>query len=322
MTRPPSITDVAGLSVGHVTHPVEATGCTVVLGPPPGLRAAGYVRGRAAGTREIDALSPGHLVPRIDAVLLSGGSAFGLGAADGVMRWLLEQGRGFAVGVHVVPIVPTAVVFDLAPLGRPDRWPSPEDGYNACAAASTDVSEGAVGAGTGTTVGKVLGAAGAMKGGVGTWSERRGDLIVGALVVVNAFGDVRDAQGAIIAGARHDSWFLDARRYLAGGGAPFGSLAQRGANTTLVVVATNADLTRSQLDAVARMAGDALAQRITPVGTQFDGDVVFAISTGNGPADRATAVEMLAQDAVATAIERSVRAARGSPSIPGLADGR
>lgn len=284
------------------------------------MRASAYVRGRATGTRELDVLSERHLVPQVNAILLTGGSAFGLGAADGVMRWLAERRRGFNVGVNVVPIVPAAVVFDLAPLGLPDRWPTPDDAYRACDAASRVVAEGSVGAGTGATVGKVLGPQGAMKGGLGTWAVRHGDLVVGALAVVNAFGDVRGADGSILAGARGDRGFADTRAYLARGGAPGGSFARPGANTTLVVVATNAKLERGQLAALAQMSADALGQRITPVGTMFDGDIVFAVSVGDHRAATVTAVEMLAQDATATAIERAVKTAKGTKEVPGLAD--
>ena len=306
--------------VGHASDLAAWTGCTVVLAPPGGMRAAAYVRGRATGTREVDALNPQHVVPRIDAILLTGGSAFGLGAADGVMAWLAERARGFSVGVAVVPIVPAAVVFDLAPLGRADRWPLPADGYAACEAAGRDVAEGSVGAGTGSTVGKTLGPAGAMKGGLGTWSTGHDEVVVGALAVVNALGDVRDDRGEIIAGARREGGFVDARRHLARGGVPGGSFARAGANTTLVVVGTNADLSRGALAELGRMAADALSQRITPVGTQYDGDVVFAVSTATVPVDSTLPIEVLAQDATAMAIERAVRLARGTKEIPGLAD--
>jgi L-aminopeptidase/D-esterase-like protein len=313
---------VPNVLVGHHSDDEAGTGCTVVLGPPEGMRASAWIRGRATGTRELDALSPRHLVPRIDAILLTGGSAYGLGAADGVMRWLREHDRGFRVGSAVVPIVPAAVIFDLGLTGRSDRWPGPNDAYAACAAAGTEMAEGSVGAGTGATVGKVLGLAAAMKGGLGTWSVRRGALVVGALAVVNPFGDVRDGAGRIIAGARMgDGSFADARAVLADGRAPRGAEAQKGANTTLVVVATNADLEQIQLVEVAAMAGDGLAQRISPAGTQFDGDMVFAISAGSLRDVSPTAVEILAQDATATAIERAVRLAKGTAEVPGLADG-
>jgi L-aminopeptidase/D-esterase-like protein len=319
-SAPSALTAVPGLLVGHVTDEDAATGCTVVLAPEGGMRAAAYVRGRATGTRELDALAPHHLVPSINAILLTGGSAFGLGAADGVMRWLAERGRGFPVGVAVVPIVPAAVIFDLAPLGRPDRWPSAADGYAACAAAGAAVAEGSVGAGTGATVGKVRGAERAMKGGVGTWAERAGDVVVGALAVVNALGDVRDAGGTIIAGARAERGFVDAAAYLAAGGLPGGRFATAGANTTLVVVATNVHVERTALVEVARAAADALAQRITPVGTALDGDVVFAASAGEAAAASPAMIELLAQRAAATAIERAVRLAQGTNAVPGLAD--
>ena len=316
----PSLTSVPGLAVGHYSDPDAQTGLTVVLGPPEGMRAAAYVRGRATGTRELDALSPEHLVPAIHAILLTGGSAYGLGAADGVMRWLAEHGRGFNVGVGVVPIVPAAVIFDLAPLGRADRWPTAEHAYAACEQAGSEPEEGSVGAGTGATVGKVLGAGGAMKGGVGLWAAWSGEVVVGALAVVNAFGDVRDAAGRIIAGARGPSGFVDAARYLAAGGAPGGSFARAGANTTLVVVGTNAHLDRLQLRAVARAAADAMARHITPVGTAFDGDVVFAVSAGDQPVASPLIIELLGQQAVGGAIERAVRLAKGTREVPGLAD--
>jgi len=313
-----ALTDVPGLAVGHWTDPAAGTGCTVVLGPPDGMRAGACVRGRATGTREFDVLSPRHLVPAIHAILLTGGSAFGLGAADGVMRWLRERGRGFPVGVGVVPIVPAAVVFDLGPIGASDRWPGPDDGYAACDAAGPTVGEGSVGAGTGATVGKALGLEHAMKGGVGSWSVRAGDLVVGALAVVNAFGDVRDADGRIVAGARNAAGFADARARLVAGAQPF----RRWGNTTLAVIGTNAALERPQLAEVARAAADALSWRVRPVGTQVDGDVVFAVSTGGGAGADALRVELMAQDALVVAIERSVRLARGRDGIPGLADGR
>src|SRR3989441_8259620 len=194
---------VAGITVGHWTDARTATGCTVVLAPPGGMRAGVAIRGRATGTRELDALHPRHLVGHVDALLLTGGSAYGLGAADGVMRWLKQRGRGLPIGpAGVVPIVPTAVIFDfdLAPHGRADRWPGPDDAYRACEAAGTEIAEGSVGAGTGATVGKALGPRRAMKGGVGTWAERGGAVVVGALVVVNAVGNVVDAAGRGVAG--------------------------------------------------------------------------------------------------------------------------
>src|SRR5216117_766146 len=205
MTPVSNLAAVSGITVGHWTDAVRATGCTVVLAPAGGMRAACAVRGRATGTRELDALHPRHVVDRIDAVLLTGGSAFGLGAADGVMRWLKERGRGLPVGsAGIVPIVPTAVIFDfdLAPGGKADRWPTADDAYRAYTAASADVVEGSVGAGTGATVGKALGPRAAMKGGVGSWAASGGDIVVGALVVLNAVGNILDGAGAVLAGAR------------------------------------------------------------------------------------------------------------------------
>jgi L-aminopeptidase/D-esterase-like protein len=317
---PSSITLVRGLSVGHWTDLPRATGCTVVLAPEGGIRAACAVRGRATGTRELDALNPRHLVDRVDAILLTGGSAYGLGAADGVMRWLKERGRGWPVGpAGVVPIVPTAAIFDfdLAPGGKADRWPTADDAYRACAAASTHVAEGSVGAGTGATVGKALGPRAAMKGGVGTWAVTGGDIVVGALVVLNAVGNILDGAGGVLAGARGpDGTYVDALAHFGRGGVPFA-----GRNTTLAVVATNAALDRTALESLAHAAGDALARRIVPYGTTFDGDVVFALSTvATAPATPLQA-EALAALAVPVAAERAVRLARGLGHVPGLADG-
>jgi L-aminopeptidase/D-esterase-like protein len=310
-----SITDVDGLTVGHWTDAAGVTGCTVVLCPPGGARASAALRGRATGTRELDPLDPRHLVGHIDAILLTGGSAFGLGAADGVMSWLASRGRGFPVrdGI-VVPIVPTAVIFDLGWSGGRPQWPSPANASAACDAATTAVMEGSVGAGTGATVGKALGMAGAMKSGLGTASASGGDVVVGALTVVNAVGDVRDGTGAILAGARDAAGkFADAVRYFAAGQAPFGAPPPAAGNTTLTVVATNAALDKIGLQGLARAANDALARRISPFGTQFDGDVTFAISTAQVPAATPVQVESLVALAVPEAVERAVRLAGGRP---------
>lgn len=311
MTKRTSLTIVPGLTVGHHTIPDHGTGCTVVLGPPAGFRAAVALRGRATGTREIDALSPRHLVERIDAILFAGGSAYGLGAADGVMRWLRERGRGLPVGpLGTIPIVPTAVIFDLGNAGKPVGWPGPDDGYRACEAAGEEFAEGAIGAGTGATVGKAAGIDKMMPAGVGTWAARAEGVVVGVLVVANAVGDVRDAGGEIIAGARGpDGRFIDSLRYLANGGAPFGDPERLTRNTTLAVIATNAVLDRVQLEALAQAGSDALARRITPYGTLYDGDVVFAVSTAAVPAASTLQVEALAGLAVPMALERTVRRA-------------
>jgi L-aminopeptidase/D-esterase-like protein len=315
-----NLTAVAGLRVGHWTHPSRATGCTVVLAPPGGMRAAAAVRGRATGTRELDAMDPRHVVGHVDAILLTGGSAYGLGAADGVMRWLRERGRGFPVRPgEVVPIVPTAVIFDLGANGGESVWPGPDGAASACDAAGTTFEEGAVGAGTGATVGKLSGMQHAMKGGLGSWAVQGGEVLVGALVVVNAVGDVRDAQGAILAGARDGRGaFLDTQRALAAGEVPFGGGPPSPQNTTLAVVATNARLDKLALQSLAQAASDALARRITPYGTLFDGDVVFAASTAAVSPASPLQAEALVAEAVPEALERAVRLARGTSLVPGL----
>lgn len=302
-----SLTSVPGIRVGHAEVPGGHSGCTVVLGP---FRGGVDIRGMATGTRELDALSPRHLVPRLDAVLLTGGSAFGLGAADGVMAWLEERGVGFETGVAPVPIVPTAVVFDLADgVSRP----GPEEGREACrAAADRPVAEGRVGAGAGALVGKIGGRNGASPGGLGSAATELGDYTVGALVVVNALGDVLDRSGRIIAGARDgDGMFLDTSRLLRARGA-LGEFADAGpaTNTTLAVVATDAPLSAVDLERVARMAATGMARRISPVNTPFDGDVVFALSTADdGEASspgQIMAVGTVARDLVEEGIERAV----------------
>jgi L-aminopeptidase/D-esterase-like protein len=306
-----------GLCVGHYTDSAGATGVTVVRGDRP-FRAAAAVLGRATGTRELDALSPHHLVDRVDAIVLSGGSAYGLGSADGVMKWMEERGRGFDVRVGVVPIVPTAVIFDLGPFGKPSARPTARMAYEACDVAASKFEEGCVGAGTGATVGKAAGIERAMKGGLGAHLERSGALVVGALAVVNALGDVRNAAGRIIAGARAVGGFADATSLIAQGigGNPRGAAG----NTTLCVVATNAALSRLELAQVARASEAALSRRITPVGTSYDGDVIFAIGAMEGATAPVMQIEALAVRALETAIERAVKLAKGREGIPGLAD--
>jgi L-aminopeptidase/D-esterase-like protein len=306
----PASFGACGLVVGHATDVEGGTGCTVVRGASGAFRCGVHVVGRATGTRELALLEPGQLVDRVDAILLAGGSAYGLDAAAGVMRWMEERGRGFAVGAGVVPIVPAAVLFDLAPLGRFDARPTPAMGYEACEAAVAEPQEGSVGAGTGATVGKLAGAERSMKGGLGIGVAEAGEVIVRALAVVNALGDVRDAAGRIVAGARDaGGGFLDSAEQVARGDeerARFDALAGR--STTLCVVATNAALDRVQLAALARAASAALYRRITPVATMFDGDVVFATAPVNGGVAAAPAqVEALAVRALETAIERGVR---------------
>lgn len=322
-----------GVAVGHATDSDGATGLTVLRGVTEPLRAGVAVVGNATGSRELLAASPDHLVDgRIDAIMFTGGSAYGLDAAAGVMRWMEERGRGFPVGPGVVPIVPAAVVFDLAPLGRFDARPTAEMAYAATESArSSGIAEGSVGAGTGTTVGKIAGPGLAMKGGVGLAVE--GDPASGlaafALAVVNAFGDVRDATGEIIAGARQTNGrggFLDTSAVLWGGrasnaaAASFDALARR--NTTLAVVGVNRMMSSNELSALARAATAALFRRITPCGTAFDGDMVFAIGPITGDrSDAPPAVAgVMAVVALERALERAVVLAKGREGIPGIAD--
>ena len=299
---PTNLAAVPGITVGHTTIEAHGTGCTVVLGPETGLRAAVCMRGRATGTRELDVMDPRHLVERIDAILFTGGSALGLGAADGVMRWLRERGRGLAVGDKgTIPIVPSAVIFDLGNAGKPLGWPSPDDAYRACDNATRDFAEGRVGVGRGATCGKAAGLEKMVPAGLGSWAARFGDVIVSALVIVNAVGDVRDARGEIIGGS------VDSVRYLAEGGAPLGDPERLNRNTTLAVIATNADLGRVELQALAQSGSDALARRITPYGTLFDGDVIFAVSTSTTKPKSPLQVEAIAALVVPEAVERAVR---------------
>lgn len=311
-----------GLAVGHATDERGATGLTVLRAVDGMLRGGVHVLGRATGTRELEALSPTALAGRVDAVLLTGGSAYGLDAAAGVMRWMEERRRGFDVGAGVVPIVPAAVLFDLAPLGDFRARPTPEMAYKACdAARTTGIAEGSIGAGTGATVGKAAGRAQMMKGGVGCASATQDDAVVCALAVVNSLGDVRGADGRILAGARGDDGeFLDSAKLLSQRStAPqFGAATPR--HTTLCVVATNMSLERSELAQLARAAGAALFKRITPVGTSFDGDIVFALCQPDGPRGVLMPLELLATDALEKAIERGVRLAVGREGVPGLAD--
>jgi L-aminopeptidase/D-esterase-like protein len=310
-----------GLAVGHATDERGITGLTVIRGVDGPLRGGVSIFGRATGTRELDALSPTAQAGRVDAILLTGGSAYGLDAAAGVMRWMEERGRGFDVGVGVVPIVPAAVIFDLG-IGDAKARPTADMAYDACAHANTrDIMEGSVGAGTGATVGKGAGRANAMKGGFGCALRTSGDVVVCAAAVVNALGDVRSADGKIVAGARGSGGeFLDSAQHLMARPAAFGRVTPQ--NTTLCVVATNASLDRSELSQLSRAAGAALFKRVTPAGTSYDGDTVFALCQPDGVRGSLMAIEMLATAALEDAIERGVRAAAGRGGVPGLADGR
>ena len=300
------ITRVPGIRVGHATDPVGLTGCTVVL-CPPGTIGSGEVRGGAPGTRETDLLRPGMLVEEVHAVLLTGGSAFGLSAADGVMRFLEERGIGFDADVAKVPIVPAAVLFDLG-VGDPNVRPIPSAGYAACHSASEDVVEGSVGAGTGATVAKIRGLSHAMKGGVGTASVEEDGLIVGALFAVNALGEIVDDDGDVLVGARGGDDDADAEPPEP----PVG-------NTTIGVVATNARLSKERAHLLAIAAHDGLARAIRPSHTIWDGDTVFTLATGEVEASQAR-VEELAERVVAEAIRRGAQLAEGIPGIPGAGD--
>lgn len=319
-----------GIAVGHATDDAGATGLTVVRGLNGPMRAGVAVFGRATGSRELPTAMADHLVEgRVDAILLTGGSAYGLDAAAGVMRWMEERGQGFAVGGGVVPIVPAAVLFDLAPLGRFDARPTVRMAYDATAhASSRDVGEGSVGAGTGATVGKILGATAAMKGGIGCAIEAPPDAEarVGAVVAVNALGDVRDAGGKIIAGARSaHGGFADTERVLRESSSLRADAASGAAalqNTTIAIVASSVPLSAVELTQLARASGAALFRRITPAGTAVDGDIVFAISPLGGARTALPlgVVEALATSALGNAIERAVLMAKGRDGIPGLAD--
>lgn len=310
-----------GLAVGHATDERGVTGLTVLRGVDGPMRGAACVFGRATGTRELEALSPTHQAGRVDAILLTGGSAYGLDAAAGVMRWMEERGRGFDVGVGVVPIVPAAVIFDLA-LGDARARPTPDMAYAACDACNTrDIAEGSIGAGTGATVGKGAGRVNAMKGGIGCAVRTSGDAVVCAAAVVNALGDVRGADGRILAGARNPRGeFLDSAKLMSQlpGTPAFGSVTPQ--HTTLCVVATNVSLERGELEQLARAAGAALFKRITPAGTSFDGDIVFAVCQPDGPRGALLPIELIATAALEDAIERGVLTAAGRAGAVGLAD--
>ncbi len=322
-----SLVDVAGLEVGNAQDEAGLTGCTVVLcrrGAVGGVD----VRGSAPGTRETDLLDPINRVQRVHAVLLAGGSAFGLDAAGGVMRYLEERKIGFRVGSVRVPIVPAAILFDLGFGGSKVR-PDAAMGYAACVQASRSrFAEGNVGAGTGASVGKLFGPALAMKSGLGTASLKAAGVTVGALDAVNSFGDVIDpANGAIVAGLRSGrvgplrvgggDYFADTLELMkTTAGRGILALASR-ANTLIGVVATDAALTKSEATKVAQMAQDGVARAVRPAHTMFDGDTLFALSTGRKAGD-VTLIGALAAEVVVSAILRAVRFAASAGGLPGL----
>jgi L-aminopeptidase/D-esterase-like protein len=327
MNRHHAITDVPGMKVGHASDFTALTGCTVIL-CEEGAIGAVDIRGTAAGTRQMDPLTHLHLVDKIQAVLLAGGSAFGLDAAGGVMAYLEERGKGFDVGETKIPHVPTAVIFDFG-IGdfrvRPDR----DMGYQACLNASRKVAEGSIGVGTGATVGKLFGMERAMKGGVGTSSiHGPKGIVVGALVVVNAFGDVLDpGSHRILAGARisrKSPRLAGSSKWIKRGVArkQFGAVTPLDSNafhTTLGVVATNAAFTKKELHQVARIAHSGLTKVISPVHTTFDGDLIITLSYGRRKADVNT-VGLLGETVLIESVKRAVTRARGLGNLPAYQD--
>ncbi len=311
------ITDVEGITIGHVTDLEHLTGCTAVV-CPDGAVAGVAVMGGAPGTRETDLLKPENLVDCVHAVLLCGGSVFGLAAADGAVRYLEARGAGFPTPHARVPIVPAAVIYDLG-VGSPSVRPDAAMGEAACLAARPGpVEEGCVGAGTGATVGKLFGMRGAMKSGVGTWSVGIvGGATVGALLVTNAFGDVVDVHtGKILAGSRDPvrGGFVGTAEHLRTHGLDAGFPT----NTTLGVVATDARLTKAQATRLAILAHAGLARAVSPSHTSVDGDTIFVLSTGHTTPDW-LALQAAVQEAVPEAIVRSVQMARTLGGVPGLA---
>ena len=313
MTRLDTIVDVPGIKVGHAQDKDALTGCTVIL-CGSGAVAGVDVRGSAPGTRETDLLDPVNLVNQVHAICLSGGSAYGLDAASGVMRYLEEQGSGLFVGVGIVPIVPAAVLFDLA-IGSSSIRPDASMGYKAAQNASCEpVAIGNVGAGCGATVGKLAGFEHAMKSGLGSASVTlQSGVTVGAIVAVNAVGEVRDPKtGIVLAGARsEDGTLLDSLLLLQNEQMQF---LKPGTNTTIGVIATNAKLTKAEANKVAQMAHDGLARTLFPVHTMHDGDTLFALSTGDINAS-VTMIGTLAADVLEKAVVRAVKEAAGAGGL-------
>ena len=316
------LTAIPGLKVGHFTLSERPTGCTVVLAEG-GAVGGVDIRGGAPGTRETALLDPVNTVQEVHAVVLSGGSAFGLDAASGVVRYLDERDIGYRVGGIRVPIVVGAILYDLSVGDDPSIRPDADCGYRAASHATTETpTEGNVGAGAGATVGKMRGMAHAMKGGVGTASITLDDgLTVAAIVAVNAVGDIIDpARGTVVAGVRTGDGrgLADARVLLREGAL---NEPQRGANTTIGVVATSATLTKAEATKVAQMAQDGLARTIYPAHTPGDGDTVFSLAMGTFSGDASVSrIGALAADVMAEAIVRAVRAATGIPGIPAASD--
>ena len=314
-----TLTAVEGFRVGHAHNLDGPTGCTVVLCPPNTVGGVDQ-RGGAPGTRETDLLRPLHMVEHVDAILLAGGSAYGLDAAGGVMRYLEEQGVGHNVGVGVVPIVPAAIIFDLD-VGDPAIRPDAAMGYAACRSASSDpVTEGCVGAGAGAKVGALMGRDFACKSGIGSAIIDLGEgLQVGALFVANALGDVIGAEGQILAGTRlppDGTAFANAMNIL-----PMMARVEMGGagNTVIGVVATSALLTKDEANKVAQMAQDGLARAVRPAHTMMDGDTIFALATGTAGRANVSVIGALAAEVTAEAIRRAVSTATPLDGLPGAA---
>jgi len=313
----------AGFEAGHWSDPAAATGCTVVLAPPDGAVASADVRGGGPSTREIELLNPIANASRIHAVLLAGGSAFGLAAADGVVDWLERNGRGYDTPGGLVPLVPAAVVYDLV-TGDPRGRPGPADGFAACEAATGDPALGTVGAGTGTAVGKLRGREFAVKSGVGMAKQHLppGGKIV-ALAVVNAFGDVLGEDGRVLAGTRADDGsFAGSTKMIRTRPIepPSFRKGEPLENTTLVCLMTNAELTKSECGIVAKMAQAGMARAVDPVHSQFDGDVVFAMASGTAPRVEPFVVGVVAAALTAEAIRDACLQATGLHGIPALSE--
>ena len=320
--RPGAITDVPGIKLGHFTDVRRTSGCTVLL-CEEGATAGVDVRGSAPGTRETDLLAPTNLVDKVHAILLAGGSAFGLDAATGVVRYLEERRIGHPVGAAgVVPIVPAAILFDLY-VGNPAIRPDAAAGYKACEAATAlSPAQGSVGAGAGATVGKLWGMGRAMKGGIGTAAVRGGGFTMGAVVAVNAVGDIIDpGTGRLIAGARtaDGKGLQDSVKGILAGSLP--PALMPGTNTTIGAIACDAALTKAQCQKLAQLAHDGLARTINPAHTMWDGDTVFALATGKStqPANMLL-LGVLAAEAMACAVVNALLAATGLPGLPAVRD--
>lgn len=314
-----TLTRIAGFRVGHAQDFDAVTGCTVILCPPQTVGGVDQ-RGGAPGTRETDLLRPLHLVQHINAIVLAGGSAYGLAAADGAMRYLEEHGIGYPTAAGIVPIVPSAILYDLD-IGQAERRPDATMGYAACEiAADAPVQQGSIGAGTGAIVGKLLGKPHATKGGIGSAALDLGDgLIVAALIAVNALGDVIGADGAVMAGVRVAA---DSDQFV-------GSLTllrqmsrltpPSSSNTVIGVVATNAKLDKDAVNKMAQMAHDGLARAINPAHTLFDGDTIFGLATGEIEANP-NVIGAFAAEVTAQAIRNAVRAATSLGGVPAIRD--